>query len=113
MRYSVHGAWDEADGLPVPQRGEALAEAPPASHVQHMVHDGSRYVPSLRQAEHLDSLWTIRTKLPGSAQTDSRPILFRPAKNLPRVYHVMGGKIDNVYDLEPFLDNALAEAFDS
>ena len=26
---------------------------------------------------------------------------------LPRLYHVLGGKIDNVYDLEPFLDNAL------
>lgn len=111
VRYSVHGAWDEGEGLPVPQRRQALAEMPPTTHVQHMVHDGALFVPGLRQAEHLGSLWTIRTKLPGSAQTDSRPILFRAAADMPRMYHVMGGKIDNVYDLEPFLDNAMAEAF--
>jgi len=111
VRYSVHGAWNEMDGSYTPRSGQELAATPPMSHVQHMVHDGSRFVPGLRHAEYLGSLWTIRTKLPGSAQTDSRPILFRPATDMPRLFHVMGGKIDNVYDLEPFLDSALEEVF--
>jgi len=76
-----------------------------------MTQDGALYVPGLRQAEHVGSLWTVRTKLPGSALTDSRPILLRNQPEQPRLYHVMGGKIDNVYDLEEYLDNALVEAF--
>ena len=111
VRYSVHGSWEEGPGLPVPPMRGTLAERPPTTHVQHMMHDGMRYVRDLAKAEHLGSLWTVRTKLPGSAQTDSRPILFRPAQEIKHLYHVMGGKIDNVYDLEPFLNRALTDAF--
>lgn len=110
VKHSVHYAWDD-DPSVGPVDGASLLIDPPASRVRHMVQDGALYVPGLRNAEHVGSLWTVRTKLPGSAQTDSRPILFRNQPEQPRLYHVMGGKIDNVYDLEEYLENALSEAF--
>ncbi len=110
VRHSVHGAWDEAEGI-VPPTLNDLESAPPATQVRHMVQDGALFVPALRRAEHIGSLWTVRTKLHGSARTDSRPILFRSSAGMPRLYHVMGGKIDNVYDLGPYLEQALAGAF--
>ncbi|MCB0790283.1 MAG: FAD-binding oxidoreductase [Flavobacteriales bacterium] len=107
VRYSTHGHWFEGEGRP-PRDLDALYRSPmPRSNRMHMICDGARYVPALRQAEPLPSLWTVRTKLPGSAQTDSRPILFRSAVGLPNLHHVLGGKIDNVYDVVPHLDAVL------
>ena len=37
--------------------------------------------------------------LPRSESNDSRPILFKPDHGLPGLHNVMGGKIDNVYDV--------------
>ena len=110
VKHSVHYAWND-DASTGPVDGGSLLRTPPPSRIKHMTQDGALYVPGLRQAEHVGSLWTVRTKLPGSALTDSRPILFRNQPEQPRLYHVMGGKIDNVYDLEEYLDNALVEAF--
>ena len=107
VRYSTHGHWFEGEGHAYRNVPELLARPMPSSHVQHMIHDGARYVKGLRKATSIGSLWTVRTKLPGSARTDSRPILFREDDGLPRLFHVLAGKIDNVYDLEPFLDHAL------
>ncbi|MCW5897656.1 MAG: FAD-binding oxidoreductase [Flavobacteriales bacterium] len=110
VRYSVRGAWDEGDGLAPPPDDGSLRAAQ-VSQVRHMIADGALFVPALRQAEHLGSLWTVRTKLPGSARTDSRPILFRAVAGSPGLYHVMGGKVDNVYDLAPYMEAAIEAAF--
>jgi hypothetical protein len=37
--------------------------------------------------------------LPRSETDDSRPILFRPDHGIPNYHVVLGGKIDNVYDV--------------
>jgi hypothetical protein len=46
-----------------------------------------------------ESLWVVRTVLPLSETDDSRPILFKPNFGIPNYHLVMGGKIDNVYDI--------------
>ncbi|MBK9420191.1 MAG: FAD-binding oxidoreductase [Flavobacteriales bacterium] len=107
VRYSTHGHWMEGGEGPAHDVLGLLEGEMPRTHFQHMVHDGERFVPALRKARYAGSLWTVRTKLPGSAQTDSRPILFRQAPHLQDMYHVLGGKMDNVFDLEPYLDEAL------
>ena len=42
----------------------------------------------------------IKTLLPQSSGDDSRPILWRPHPELPGLVSVLGGKVDNIYDLE-------------
>lgn len=109
VRYSVHGSWREGAGMAHQDPPISINERSPRTRVQHMIADGRLFVPQLTHAEHLRSLYIVRTKLPGSARTDSRPILFKPAPGLDGLYHIMGGKLDNVYDLDPFLTRALAD----
>ena len=47
---------------------------------------------------------------PYAETDDSRPILFRPDHGIANYHVVMGGKIDNVYDLPRELDGLLREA---
>ena len=64
-----------------------------------MVRDAARYLPALADCRYRDSLWEVKTVLPRSEVDDSRPILFRPDHGIPNYHVVMGGKIDNVYDV--------------
>jgi hypothetical protein len=64
-----------------------------------MIKDAMRYVPSLKECRYVDSLWEIKTLLPLSETDDSRPILFKKDHGLQNLTCVMGGKIDNIYDV--------------
>ena len=61
--------------------------------------DGQRYIPLLSKCKYQDSIWEVKTVLPRSESDDSRPILFRAHHGLKGFHSVMGGKIDNVYDV--------------
>jgi hypothetical protein len=50
----------------------------------------------------------VKTLLPQTEVDDGRPILFRRDPLLPALIHVMGGKIDNIFDVEDELDAILA-----
>jgi hypothetical protein len=75
-----------------------------------MLKDAQRYLPALSMARHVRSLFEVKTVLPQSEHDDSRPILFKRCGELPGLVSVMGGKIDNVYDLPRELDGLLREA---
>ena len=66
-----------------------------------MIKDAVRYFPALADARFLESSWEVRTLLPASEADDSRPILFkRDVGGIKNLVCVLGGKIDNVYDLK-------------
>jgi hypothetical protein len=69
-----------------------------------MLLDARRYMPILEQCKYVKSLWEVKTVLPQSETDDSRPILFKPNYGLPGLHSVMGGKIDNVYDVIQEID---------
>ena len=64
-----------------------------------MIKDAARYIPCLSHATHVDSLYEIRTVLTQHEDDDGRPILYRRNYGIPGLHIVMGGKIDNVYDV--------------
>ena len=100
VRYTPHGHW--YDGLPAePHRPayDVFADSEKRTAFPHMVRDAARYLPALAGCEYRDSLWEVKTVLPRSEADDSRPILFRPDMGIPNYHVVMGGKIDNVYDV--------------
>ena len=70
------------------------------SYQLHMLKDAARYMPVLQDCTLGDSLWEIKTILPQSEVDDSRPILFRRDSNMPEFISVMGGKIDNIFDIQ-------------
>ena len=94
VRYTPHAAWADA----------ADAVAPQASRVEAMLRDGARYMPPLARARPLGSLFDIKVVLLRAEQDDARPILFEPAAESPRVISVLGGKIDNIYDVIDVLE---------
>lgn len=63
-----------------------------------MRRDASRFVPALAEVELQTTIREVKTILTQSAQDDSRPILFVKHKD-PRVFSILGGKIDNVFDM--------------
>lgn len=98
VRYTPHCAWEERE------RAGAVPAFPRASRFEHMRMDASRYLPALRELRLLRSLWEVKTVLPSSEHNDARPILFKPSARLPGLFSVMGGKLDNVYDLPAELE---------
>jgi hypothetical protein len=64
-----------------------------------MLRDAARYMPPLARAWHVGSLYEIKVVLRRNEQDDARPILFEPSAESPRVISVLGGKIDNIYDV--------------
>jgi hypothetical protein len=74
-----------------------------------MVRDAERYLPAMRSARFVDSLWEVKTLMPRSEQDVSRPILLRRSDEHPACLTVLGAKIDSVYDVEEALAALLVD----
>ena len=61
-------------------------------------------MPALAQAMYVDSLFEVKTVLVKNESDDGRPILFERHAELPGCYSILGGKIDNIYDVLEKLD---------
>lgn len=97
VRYTPHDSWTDEAGLgPAYDR---LAGARPESRVQHMIRDGRRFLPCLDRAVPRMSLYDVKTVLTKNERDDGRPILYQQRPAGSRVVSILGGKIDNIYDL--------------
>ncbi len=65
---------------------------------EEMRRDASRYVPALEKSKLEGTIREVKTVLTRSSYDDSRPILFVKHKD-PRIFSILGGKIDNVFDM--------------
>ena len=107
VRYTPHKSWtDETrnDGSCA-----LLLEHPPESRAIHMIRDGQRYLPSLSRSRYKKSLFEVKTVLIKNEHDDGRPILYQQKPSDSRVISILGGKIDNVYDLFDLTRNASSE----
>jgi glycine/D-amino acid oxidase-like deaminating enzyme len=96
VRYTPHLEWADEPGTD-PYR--KLNEYDRTSRVSRMVRDARRYMPAVAEAGYVDSLFEVKTVLSKNEGDDGRPILFESHPELPGCYSVLGGKIDNVYDV--------------
>lgn len=67
--------------------------------------DASRFLPLLKDVNYDHSQWTVKTVLQASEQNDSRPIFIDWNTGINNFHCVLGGKIDNVYDMITYIDN--------
>lgn len=98
VRYTPHYEWNDdpkryVSPLAVHERDSKETFYP------EMVHDAARYMPLISKCSYRDSIWEVKTLLPSSETDDSRPILCKLNYGLDGYHCVMGGKIDNVYDI--------------
>lgn len=70
-----------------------------ASKFIYMIKDAKRYLPILEKAKYEGSIFEVKTLLTQSETTDARPILFKKDYKIKNFHIVLGGKIDNVYDI--------------
>lgn len=101
VRYTPHLHWNDQNGI---DPYEKLRHYAQATRVDRMVRDVGRYIPEVLKAKHVDSLFEVKTVLVKSEGDDGRPILFEKHAELPGCYSVLGGKIDNIYDVLEMLD---------
>ena len=102
VRYTPHLHWTDEKGID-PYR--KLAEYERLSRVDRMVRDVARYIPAVSQARYKDSLFEVKTVLVKNEGDDGRPILFEQHAALPGCFSILGGKIDNIYDVLERLDS--------
>lgn len=98
VRYTPHCYWQETPDLSF-QSHEAYSQIIKKTNYSFAIRDAARYLPLLRECQYVDSLWAVKAVLPQSERDDSRPILFQKNPKLNYFYSVLGGKIDNIYDL--------------
>lgn len=101
VRYTPHLHWSDRQGIDPYQK---LKQYECVTRVDRMLRDTGRYIPSVRGARHIDSLFEVKTVLMKNEADDGRPILFEKHPELPGCYSVLGGKIDNIYDVLEKLD---------
>lgn len=101
VRYTPHMSWlDKPDINPY----KKLALYDRDTRVDRMMRDVVRYLPAIRDSVYVDSLFEVKTVLVKNEGDDGRPILFEKYPNLAGFYSVLGGKIDNIYDVLEKLD---------
>jgi L-2-hydroxyglutarate oxidase LhgO len=91
VRYTPHLTWfsDKIDFNLLKNR---------KSQFLFMKKDATRYIPDLKDLQHINSLYEVKTVLQQNESNDGRPILFRRDYGHKNFSVVMGGKIDNIYD---------------
>jgi glycine/D-amino acid oxidase-like deaminating enzyme len=74
----------------------------------YMLHDARRYVPAMRSAAYVKSIFQTKTILLRTEIDDARPILFRRDWGLKNFSVVLGAKIDNIYDILKSIDTEVS-----
>lgn len=98
VRYTPHGSWiEEAGSAPDPYA--TLARYGKESRALQMKLDAARYMPELRKCAIVDSLFEVKTLLVRNEVDDGRPILIERSNPPQVVYSILGGKLDNIYDV--------------
>ncbi|KND60131.1 D amino acid oxidase (DAO) family [Candidatus Burkholderia verschuerenii] len=101
VRYTPHFHWNDERGIDPYAR---LSDYHRESRVDRMIRDVGRYMPAVYGAKYVDSLFEVKTVLTKNETDDGRPIFFERHAGLPRCFSVLGGKIDNIYDVLEKLD---------
>jgi glycine/D-amino acid oxidase-like deaminating enzyme len=102
VRYTPHLHWYDQPGVDPYQKLNSYEKD---SRYERLIRDVARYLPAIRAARYVDSLFEVKTVLVKNEGDDGRPILFEKHPQLPGCYSVLGGKIDNIYDILEKLDS--------
>ena len=110
VRYTPHCAWSGTTSTalgnadPYALLDSLLHPSPTTpykleSKFTLMRHDAMRYIPSLSKLQYIDSLYEIKTLRTHNEIDDGRPIIFAKDYGIPGFCTIMGGKIDNIYEI--------------
>jgi glycine/D-amino acid oxidase-like deaminating enzyme len=98
VRYTPHMSWNATEH-PDLDPYKVLDAYDKRSRFGYMVRDAARYFPAVARVGYLRSLFEVKTVLAASEINDGRPILLERFPAVARGYSVLGGKIDNIFDV--------------
>jgi hypothetical protein len=102
VRYTPHHSWNDHDHY-VDSHAH-LNNLIKSSNYLYMLRDAERYLPIIRDARYVESIYEIKTVLLQNERDDGRPILYRENYGLNNFNNIMGSKIDNIYDILEVLE---------
>ena len=108
VRYTPHNQW--LDNLNIDPE-DVLKKYNKITNVDKMIRDASRYLPSMSKSKYIESFYEVKTVLTKNDNDDGRPILFEESQQLKGLYSVLGGKLDNIYDILSKLDVLFKKKF--
>lgn len=111
VRYTPHKMWQ--DTSPCINGHHYLAQMNLTTNYLHMIRDASKYMPCIANSRYIDSLFEVKTVLLKNEGDDGRPIMLQQHESIGKVYSILGGKIDNIYDLFECLDEVKKEYRDA
>lgn len=107
VRYTPLTKWSDQEEYHDPYK--VFSKYPLKSKFLFMLKDATRYLPVLSKLEYVKSLYEVKTVLVETESNDGRPILFRKDYGgIKNFFLILGGKIDNIYDIK----NKLEKEFD-
>ena len=98
VRYTPHYSW-----IGNKDDKKSLKYKIENTRISRMIRDSKRYVPLIEKSNYFRSLYEVKTVSLDNENDDGRPIIFEKDKN-SRVFSILGGKIDNIYDVFSKLD---------
>jgi hypothetical protein len=79
-----------------PYLNKGIIKNPKISNIDKFIKAATYFMPEVKDAEHIGSMYTVRTVLPRVDHTDERPTLVYPVTE--RLLNVFSGKIGNSVD---------------
>jgi glycine/D-amino acid oxidase-like deaminating enzyme len=101
VRHTPHAHWADS---PESDPHLRLAAHGTPTRATRMLRDAARYVPAIADARLVESFYEVKTVLAKNESDDGRPILFERHERCPECFSILGGKIDNIYDILERLD---------
>jgi glycine/D-amino acid oxidase-like deaminating enzyme len=98
VRYTHHFSWEER-AQPELQPEQVFSDHSKQSNFHWMVRDAQRYLPQLASTRLVSTLFEIKTTLRGTVVDDARPIALHRDRQHHRLISILGGKIDNIFDV--------------
>ena len=112
VRYTPHESWEDNENTEDSRKNahDYLEKLDFQSNYKQMYNDVVRFIPALEQMQFVESLVEVKTVLMKSEEDDSRPILYRNDFGIQNYVCIMGGKLDNIYDVFDELKGTYAKA---
>lgn len=101
VRYTPHESWLDTKETPSHRHDthQYFSKLDMTSNYKKMYADVVRYIPALKDMKFADTIRDVKTVLQKSEDSDSRPILFNAHFGIRNYTCIMGGKLDNIYDV--------------
>jgi len=97
VQYTPHFSFLDGDINPLHK--EYLDIKAIKTKAPYMIASAARYLPCMARAKWKESNYEIKTVLLANENDDGRPILYHRNSKQSRIVTIMGGKLDNIYDL--------------